>query len=88
MRDLIVVSCALTLLGAAVLELICIQRGRSNTGVSGLLMAAACTWLAARMFYLFSIDDTGRLSAWGTVPIILMAWARVIACSVMIWRKQ
>ena len=87
MRETIVISCALTLLGAALLEMLCIHRGKTNTGVSSSLMAAACTWLAARIFYLFAMDDTARLSWYGTVPIILMAWARVIACSVLIWRK-
>ena len=87
MREIIVISCGITLLGAAILEIVCIHRGKTNTGVSSSLMALGCTWLAARMFYLFAMDDTARVTVWGAIPIILMAWARVIACSVLIWRK-
>lgn len=87
MLSLIVLACAITLLGAALLELVCVHKGNADTGVSSFLMAFACAGLSARLLYLWAMNDIGRVSPWGALPIICMAWARVLACSVLIWRK-
>lgn len=81
LRLIIVVTSFAMLLGAAVLELLCIARGLRTVKIASALMALGCGLLAIRLGYLIVIDDIGRLSVWGSFPIFIIAFARVLACS-------
>lgn len=85
MIRIIIIVCSLgTLLGAATLEILCLSRGLMPVRLASTLMTLGCGLLAIRLAYLVGMDDMARLSIWGTFPIFIMAFSRVLTCAALL----
>lgn len=81
---LFITVCSLAVLtGVAVLEF---YRLPQEPRLSSVLMAAACLGLAGRLAYLVIHGDLSRLTPWGSIPILGIALARLLALASTIRR--
>lgn len=88
MQTLIVIASLSTLIGACLFEMLCLSRGLVVSQAAAFLTAVGFGTLGIRLGYLVVMDDLGRLSVWGTLPIFCIAFARVLACGVLLRRPR
>jgi hypothetical protein len=84
-HEITIAASAVALAGASILEVACLTK--RERGTASALVALGFAALGGRLAYLVATGDTGRLSMWGTVPILLIALGRVLSTSATIRTK-